>query len=312
MPQSKWEMVDGQQRSRSILGFWNGEFSDHNRFCLTDAIKSDPRNAKAIESFLSYRISVTILDKSFTDKEVEEFYVLVNSSGMRLNRPELFKAEYYSTKFLKLATEVAGSQVFETFSLFSDKSSERMNDIDFVSELLALLEFGFTDKKEKVDALYESDITDNKYRELKQRAEITLGRITHLNDITPVNRTRFRQKGDFYTLFGFTSRNPQLSEGALTNVYKTILRLSPHIRPSQEHCDPLMEYAVNCVTQSNSKKAREGRDKLFCDLFLNTEREPNPTQSAIADFLGLDSDDYERIDSYLVFRLAALSDGPVN
>jgi len=306
---NKLEMVDGQQRSRSILGYWNGEFADHNRLIISPGLKSDPRNAAAIESFLSYRLSITLLDQSFTDKEVEDFYVLVNSSGMRLNRPELFKAEYYSTKFLKLATEVAGAPVFGTLSLFSEKSSDRMNDIDFVSELLAFLEFGFSDKKEKVDALYESDISDVQYRELKQRAESILTRLRELNAVVPINKTRFKQKGDFYTLFAFVANNPRLSELALASFYRIFLKLSPHIRPSQEECDPLMDYAVNCVTQSNSKKAREARNRLFAELFLNLENEPNATQAAIAEYLGLDgASDYERVDSSLVFRLAALEE----
>ena len=303
---NKLEMVDGQQRSRSIIGFWNGEFADHNRLTLSQTIKGDPRNAKAIDSFLAYKLSVTLLDQSYTDKEIEDFYVLVNSSGMRLNRPELFKAEYYSTKFLHLATELAGAPVFETLSLFSDKSSERMNDIDFVSELLALLEFGFTDKKEKVDALYASDITEAQYRVLKQRADAALTRIGWLNAMVPVNRTRFKQKGDFYTLFGFMANNLNLTRAAWDSFYRILLKLSPHIRPSQEHCDPLMEYAVNCVTQSNSKKAREGRNKLFEELFLNSTNQPNVTQQAIAEYLHLADSDYERIGTSLVFRLGDL------
>lgn len=306
---NKLEMVDGQQRSRSIIGYWNGEFADHNRLIISPGIKSDPRNAAAIESFLSYKLSITLLDQSFTDKEVEDFYVLVNSSGMRLNRPELFKAEYYSTKFLRLATELAGAPIFETLSLFSEKSSERMNDIDFVSELLAFLEFGFSDKKEKVDALYESDISEAQYRQLKQRSEEVLSRVAELSAITPVNKTRFKQKGDFYTLFAFIANNPRLSEAALGYFYRVFLRLAPHIRPSQEECDPLMEYAVNCVTQSNSKKAREARNKLFIELFLNSGGEPNPTQNAIAGYLGLRTpNDYERVDSSLVFRIPALEE----
>lgn len=307
LPHSKLEMVDGQQRTRSILGFWNGEFADQTRLLLSSEIKSDPRNAKAIESFMAYKLSITLLDQSFSDKEVEDFYVLVNSSGMRLNRPELFKAEYYSTRLLKLATEIADTPIFSTLSLFSEKSTDRMNDIDFVSELLAFLEFGFSDKKEKVDALYESDISDAQSRQLKRRAEDTLTRVGGLNAVTPLNRTRFKQKGDFYTLFAFIANNPRLSESALVHFYRVFLLLSPHIRPSQEDCDPLMEYAVNCVTQSNSKKAREARNKLFIDLFLNSNNKPNETQAAIAEYLGLNpANDYEQVGSSLVFRLSAL------
>jgi hypothetical protein len=306
MPRNKFEMVDGQQRSRSIIGYWNGEFADNKHVTLSSAIKADPRNARAFDSFLAYKLSITLLDQSFTDKEIEDFYVLVNSSGMRLNRPELFKAEYYSTRFLKLATELAGASAFEALSLFSDKSADRMNDIDFVSELMALLSFGFTDKKEKVDVLYASDISEAQYRDLKQRFEAALARIAKLDAIVPVNRTRFKQKGDFYTLFGFIANNPNLALKALEHIYNILLRLSPHIRPSQENCDPLLEYAVNCVTQSNSKKARESRNKLFDELFLNSSDQPNATQDAVAEYFALKSSDYEKVSSYLVFRLEAL------
>lgn len=306
LPGDKLEMVDGQQRSRSIIGYWNGEFADPNRLTLSPTLKSDPRNAKAIDSFMAYKLSVALLDRSYTDKEVEDFYVLVNSSGMRLNRPELFKASYYSTKFLKLATALAGFPVFETLSLFSDQSSERMNDIDFVSELLALLEFGITDKKEKVDALYENDITDSQYQVLNQRAEAVLTRIGRLNAVVPINRTRFKQKGDFYTLFGFIANHSTLPDAALEHFYRIFLKLSSHIRPSQEDCDPLMEYAINCVTQSNSKKAREGRNKLFEELFLNSMKQPNATQKVIAEYFHLTDNDYEQIGTSLVFSLRAL------
>lgn len=312
MPRSKFEMVDGQQRSRAIIGFLKGEFADKNRITLSDAIKGDPRNAKAISSLLAYKLTVTILDDSFSEKEIEDFYVLVNRSGLRLNRPELFKAEYYSTRFLQLATEIAGAPVFEELTLFSEQSSDRMNDIDFVSELLALLEFGFTDKKEKVDALYESDISEAQFRELKSRAEGVLARFARLNEVVPINRTRFKQKGDFYTLFGFIADNPELSAAALKCFYLILLKLSPHIRPSQEDCDPLMDYAVNCVTQSNSKKAREARNKLLVELFLNSNSHPNPTQKAIADYLHLTEADYERIGSSLVFRSEALDSTAAN
>ena len=306
LPGNKLEMVDGQQRSRSIIGFLNGEFADKNKLTLSPTIKGDPSNSKAIASFLDYKLSVALLDKSYTNKEVEDFYVLVNSSGLRINRPELFKAAYYSTRLVKLATELAGTPFFETLSLFSDKSSERMNDIDFISELIAMLEFGFSDKKEKVDALYATDITDIQYQLLKKRAEAVLTRIGQLNVIVPLNRTRFKQKGDFYTLFGFLANNLNLSAEYEKRIYQILLRLSHHIRPSQEECDPLMEYAVNCVTQSNSKKARETRNKLFEELFLNSANQPNPTQKAIAKYLHISEKDYERIGSFLVWQLEAL------
>jgi hypothetical protein len=73
-----------------------------------------------------------------------------------------------------------------------------------------------------------------------------------------------------------------------------------------------MEYAVNCVTQSNSKKAREARNKLFEELFLNLSDRPNATQLAIANYLHLAQTDYERVGSSLVLRLGALETAPLS
>lgn len=307
-PEQKFEMVDGQQRGRTLMGFWKGDIADNQRLRLTDAIKGDARFQSALESFLNYALTVCILDQGLTDTEVESFYVLVNSSGMRLNRPELRKAAYYDTRFLRLATEIASHSLFENLEIFTDKSVDRMNDIDFVSELLVLLKYGFTDKKETVDSTYESDITEQEFGTLQSKALEVLRRINTLHEAVAIGDTRFRQKGDFYTLFGFIAPRLDKPDEFFQHCYQTIIRLSPHIRPSQEECDPLMNYALNCVTQSNSKRARENRDQFFSDLFLNLSNAPNQSQEAIRQYLRLDAGCYVSRWRSLLFPLESLTE----
>ncbi|MDZ7740458.1 MAG: hypothetical protein U5Q03_01530 [Bacteroidota bacterium] len=43
-----------------------------------------------------------------------------------------------------------------------------MNDIDFVSELVALIQYNISNKKDKVIALYEKDITPKEKEFLKE------------------------------------------------------------------------------------------------------------------------------------------------
>jgi len=305
---NQFEMVDGQQRGRSIIGFWNGEFSDASKLKMSDEIKQAAQNRESIESFLSYKLDVCIIDNVMTDLEVERFYVLVNKSGMRLNRPELRKAEFYSTRFLKLATEVANDSLFGGLSLFSDSSVDRMNDVDFASELLTFLKIGFSDKKEKVDALYASDISEREFKELEEQMTLVLKKIKALDDSTPIDDTRFKQRGDFYTLFAFINLNPDLPTEMLVYCYNTILALSPQIKPSQEDCDPLMNYAINCVSQSNSKRAREGRHQFFVDLFLNKDSKPTPAQKAIGDYYSIPNDAYIRKWGFLLLNLDLLGE----
>ena len=306
--EKKFEMVDGQQRARAIIKFWNGEFSDSARRLLNEQFKKKTENYCLLEDFRNYELNITLLWGEIQNREIEEFYTLVNSSGLKLNQAELRKASYYSTRFLKLVTELTDSSLFDNLCLFSKKSSERMNDIEFVSELTVFLKFGFSEKKVKVEDTFESDISDSEFKELYEKANRVLEKINFLNEFTPINRTRFKQKNDFYSLFAFIHLHPELSANFLRYSYELLLKLSPQIRPSQESCDPLMDYAINCVSQSNSKSAREERNQFFEKLLLNSNKNPNDMQIEILQFLKIEEAEMEVIEEYLSFPLGKIQE----
>jgi uncharacterized protein with ParB-like and HNH nuclease domain len=279
-----YEVVDGQQRCRAIFAFWQGAIMTNNKLQLTDGNRKSPQYSEFVTFFKRYPLSISILSANLSDAAVESFYVLVNKSGLRLNTPELRKAEYYSTRFLALATKISAMPGFEELNLFTSRSSDRMNDIDFISELLAYLIYGFTDKKDKVEAMYESDITIAQEDSLYKDFDRILNRVINLNSIVPIAKTRFRQKNDFYSLFAFVKCHPEIEDDCLEYMYSVLLRISPAIRPSQEYCEPLKQYALNCVSQSNSKTAREARDYLLNNILCNSEARPNDIQLKIADY----------------------------
>jgi len=278
---NKYEIVDGQQRVRTILGFFKNLIPSWENKLLKNLIQENP----AInEIFSEYRISVCILSELLPQENIEQFYAKVNSTGLRLNRPELKKAEYFSTNFLKLLQELTQLPELESLRLFSSLTSSRLNDLDFISELVALLKFGITDKKEKVDELYEDDISNNDFSNLFEAFKKILSILNKFEHIQPIRRTRYKQKNDFYTLFYFIHKNINLSIDNLEYFYQILVKLGPHIKPSQEKCIPLKNYAINCVTQSNSKKARIERYKILEQVLLNSERQPNEVQFYIIRF----------------------------
>ena len=57
------------------------------------------------------------------------------------------------------------------------------------------------------------------------------------------------------------------------------------ITPSNEECRPFMDYAINCVSQSNSKRARELRLRFFENILCNEVEGGNETLREIAVFL---------------------------
>jgi hypothetical protein len=282
----KYEMVDGQQRCRAIFAYWKGELADDDKVVMTNpsSAKGKLASPEWRKIFESFELQVALLDQSFSDPEVEKFYVLLNTSGVRLNSPELRKADYYDTNFLSIVRELCDLDQFKSLNLFGQKSVDRMNDVEFVSELLAFLLHGFADKKERVEETYKEDISTAKVDELREEFISILNDVSTWNKRLPLQHTRYKQKNDFYTIFAFLARHRATPAEAKLYFYETLLRLDGAISPSQEKCEPLMEYALNCVSQSNSKDAREKRDALLKAIFENTSSDLNKSQKDIAKY----------------------------
>lgn len=296
---SSFEMVDGQQRTRTILGFIENQFKT-----LDGASYNDIKNKS---NFNEYIIPITIIEKIERDESIEEFYSLVNKSGIHLNRPELKKAEYFDTMFLKLITELSNNDAFQSLDLFTELTSKRMNDVDFISELVTYLIEGISDKKIKVDRAFENDITDKEYEKLKNRFESIIGVMNEFNNIYPIKKTRYKQRNDFYTLFGFVDKNLKSNIDTLKYFYQLLLKFNDDIIPSNDKCEPFQLYAFHCISQSNSKTAREERFNILKSIFLNEKEKPNKHQKAILKFYGLNTKDVVTLEGFLNISLEKLS-----
>ena len=302
----KYEMVDGQQRARSIINYWKGLFPDNNKVIFSDTFKVDKSNKAEVNQFSKHKLNFTIITKLDGDKHIEEFYDRVNTTGLRLSKGEIIKAAQVETKLLNLVQKIADHPLFTDLNLFSKVTLNRMNDIDFVSELVALLELGITDKKKKADKLFEKDISARKSSVLEGKFIEILEHISRFDSITPIRTTRYRQKNDFYTLFGFLKDNISIKDDTLDYFYEILVILDPYITPSQEDCEPLLDYANNCVTQSNADHARLKRNQFFNDLFLNKSKQTNETQSAILTYFQSDDDCVTKLSGFTLIDIDKL------
>ena len=286
-----FEVVDGQQRIRTIINYHKGLLIPKNKEQRKESIEYD--------SFLEYsliRAEITRLDEG--KDLIEDFYARVNKTGLKLNKPELNKAEYFYTEFLSLNQELASFEKFNILDIFKDTSVRRMNVIDFISELVAFIHFGLYEKKEKVDELYEKDIS----LEIKNTPKIEFLRILDiiivLNSISPINRSRYRQRNDFFTLFGFIhNMKNKLMTDHFSYIYNLLILFQEDISPSNDFCPPFREYALNCVSQSNSKNAREKRLQFYYDIFLNTSDESNGDQDQVMEFYDIKEYELFKIDT---------------
>lgn len=292
-----FEMVDGQQRSRTILSFLKGQFKD-----LSGNLYSDKTHSK----ILKYDFPVTIITDT-QGESIEKFYAMVNKTGIHVNKPEIRKADYYDSNILKLVEEINTSEQLTQLDIFTAGSMKRMNDVEFISELVVLLKEGHVDKKAHIDDYYKSDFTPEECDDLREKFKCVLDRIVSLNKVYKINDTRYKQKNDFYTLFDFVFRHLSIKVDTLKYFYKILVAISVDIKPTQEKCEVLREYARNCVTQSNSKAARSNRLTFFEDLLLNTGGTPNNTQKQLIKFYKLKTKDLINVDGYLELEIDALN-----
>lgn len=297
-----FDMVDGQQRTRAIVGYYKDLFPSEEKIFFKDLKSPDKKH------FLTYRLEIAAITKLEEGEIIEDFYSRVNSTGKRLNRPELKKAEYFDTKFLELIQEIAELKELEDLDLFSSGALRRMIDMDFISELLALIKSGITEKKLEVDKLFENDISKSDRSFLLTKFKEILAHFVRFNKIKEINKTRYKQKNDFYTLFGFIKDNIALKEDVLDAFYKILIFIDEDINPSNEECVPFYDYAENCVSQSNSKTARESRSQFLNTLFLNETQAANDMQKAILKFYGLKSTDVTSVGQFTVLDIKKLQE----
>lgn len=298
-----YEMVDGQQRANTIHKYYRNEFRDSDKKLYKET---------NTEAFLNYRlIVIEITKENFIDGEsIEEFFSLVNKRGVHLNPSEVNQAQYHDSDFLSLVNRIMDYQPLINLDIFTDKTKLRMNDRSLIEELVAYLKFGITDKRFAVEELFNMQIPEQEQNELFDKCTSVVDIIEYFNREHPINETRYKQRNDFYTLFCFVHRHIDENKDVLLIMYKDLVVISDSgfITPSNEDCEPFKNYALNCVSQSNSKKAREGRLCFFEDLLCNKNKEGNDLITEINTFLyqeyGFDKE-LKKVEDYYIIDFSS-------
>ena len=203
-------------------------------------------------------------------------------------------------------------QQLREVDIFTDKTKLRMNDRGLIEEIVAYLFYGITEKRNAVEELFEAKISEDLANEKYERFSLVINKIYALNDIKPINQTRYKQKNDFYTLFCFINEHINEKFEVLQYQYRILTFISDneYITPSNEDCRPFMDYAINCVSQSNSKRAREMRLQFFERLLCNKKEKGDDVLNEIIDYIskdfGVDDINFVSVGDYKLLDLANL------
>lgn len=162
---TKYEVIDGQQRLTSIIKFIKNEIPLPDNFGEDDwgdenlngmFLKEIPNDSPYRNNFWGYHIPVEYIT-SEDEKSISTIFDRLNRNGMPLNSQELRNSQFKDSYLLKNLKELANIPYWENL-LSKLVGKNRMQDIDFISELFFTLAVG--------DALDSSPVEiDNLYRD---------------------------------------------------------------------------------------------------------------------------------------------------
>lgn len=152
------EIVDGQQRLRTMLSFVDpeclGDATDADNFVVQKKHNKDLQGkpfatltSDAKKRLLSYQISTHVLPTDTSDPEVLAIFARMNSTGSKLNDQELRNAEYFGEfKIASYETAFANLNRWRDWRLFTEQEIARMKEVEFTSVLFIQIMSGIFER----------------------------------------------------------------------------------------------------------------------------------------------------------------------
>ncbi len=152
------EVVDGQQRIRSVIAYVSNEFpilKAHNEELAGMYYDDLPDELK--QRVLQYAFFVFTLS-NVTDEDVLDIFARFNTYSVALNAQELRNANF--TGLFKRTAYLLAHRYYKFWTqngVFTDRDVARMREVEFVSELLVMTMAGIqSTNKRELDQFYEA------------------------------------------------------------------------------------------------------------------------------------------------------------
>lgn len=160
------EVVDGQQRIRAILSYYNDEISSLHPE-IGKRVKYKELNGLQKQKFLMTPLPVGYL-QSATDADVIDIFARINSVAKSLNSQEKRNAQYSGLfKQFCVAESTKRLEFFRKYGIFSANDFSRMNEVQFMADLIINLIDGLTGySSKKLDDYYKKYDDNFEYGEV--------------------------------------------------------------------------------------------------------------------------------------------------
>ena len=212
------EVIDGQQRLRTVLSFVCPEFlkdynSERDSFTITKAHNDEIAGLSFHQldneiktQILDYEFDTHILPAKIDDREIIQIFRRMNSTSYTVNKQELRNSEFFGefkTSVYSLAAEQL--QRWRKWQIFSEDNFSRMAEVELTSECLEVIIKGNISGKSptNLDKLFSDYDEVFKFRiEVEKRFRFIMETI-ETNFGSNGSTFAFFKRTLFYTFFSF-------------------------------------------------------------------------------------------------------------
>lgn len=166
---TKFSIIDGQQRLKSIYSYINNEFSlkkvhlEEENADYADK-KFSELSIEDKSEIWNYEFAIRIVGEHVSKQGIKKMFLRLNSTGTFLNAQELRNAKFEG-KFIELAGEVAEFPFWDKYSIFSSDGIRRMKDIEFISSILIFFRGGIGEATNQSNINHIYDTYNKVYEE---------------------------------------------------------------------------------------------------------------------------------------------------
>jgi hypothetical protein len=256
------EVVDGQQRIRSIISYVNDEFPARhpettNKCLYRELTLSQKERFKLTPMSIGFLVGAS-------DSDVIDMFGRLNSVSKTLNQQEKRNARF-SGEFKQLCLKEAAKrvQLWRDLNVFSATEISRMTEVQFISELIINMMNGLSDYSVKqIDSTYERyDESFLEHKNIKKALEITFSKIASL-PVATIRDTIFSRYPLFFSLFLIIdSIKGRISNSALETGLYEIDEIFNSDPSSKKRSD--IDFYVACTSNPHRIKSRSVRDKYI-------------------------------------------------
>ena len=204
-----FHVVDGRQRLETIFGFMDGEIKIPLDFSDPSLQGKDwnDLSSELRHNYWNYELIVEMLPVVEDDRLLRDIFERINRNSRKLTPQEMRHAKYDGW-FISVVEEEAKKKEWEDFKIATVRKSKRMQDIQFISELYAVILRNEMSsfKQPDMDKLYaEFDVIDDSdfIHESCSKFEQIKSIIGNIYKLQPSVSKHLKFNVHFYTLWSY-------------------------------------------------------------------------------------------------------------